>query len=418
MSVVKSFSFALAAKAWGAFYVPLQLLLIPLFFSPLQQGYYYTFSSLLALQAFAELGFTNVILYFTAHEWQEGGPSLRFIQFGRATFFWYLLASLFFFLLLLGSGLWLFREGELPFNQWFYPYLALASMAGINLLTLPALAMLEGINRVKQVYFVRLGQSLIVGSITLIGIYAKCGLWVPSLALFGLNLWTLLYLRIRQWEFFKLFLEKTPKCFHWRKELLPLQYKSALIALSVYFSYCLINPLVFHFFGPIPAGQLGMTLALASALTQVATLLLNIYKPRFAPLILHQQKEKLCYLFKKIVGITTLVILGLTLLSLVLVKYPLFEGRFLPTPLLEIFLLANILFTLSLPWATFMRSYREEPLVKLSLIIALLTTLGNLYLSFHSTLFFIGLNLVFMNFCNLILTYKIWNSFTIVKKLL
>src|SRR5437899_447444 len=48
---------------------PLVALLITLHFSPVVQGFYYTFSSVLALQVMAEIGLSVVLLQFASHEW-------------------------------------------------------------------------------------------------------------------------------------------------------------------------------------------------------------------------------------------------------------------------------------------------------------------------------------------------------------
>jgi hypothetical protein len=47
---------------------PLMLLFIPLYLTQIEQGYWYTFTSVAALAVFADLGFSNIILQFAAHE--------------------------------------------------------------------------------------------------------------------------------------------------------------------------------------------------------------------------------------------------------------------------------------------------------------------------------------------------------------
>ena len=50
------------------FFWPLILLSIPFFLTPEVQGFWYTFISLAALSVLADLGFSNIILQFSAHE--------------------------------------------------------------------------------------------------------------------------------------------------------------------------------------------------------------------------------------------------------------------------------------------------------------------------------------------------------------
>ena len=47
---------------------PLMLLFIPLYLTQEEQGYWYTFSSVAALAVFADLGFSHIILQFSAYE--------------------------------------------------------------------------------------------------------------------------------------------------------------------------------------------------------------------------------------------------------------------------------------------------------------------------------------------------------------
>jgi hypothetical protein len=64
----KDLASTLVNQLWRLVSGPVTLLLIPLFLSPEQQGYWYLFGSLSALSIFADLGFSNIILQFSAHE--------------------------------------------------------------------------------------------------------------------------------------------------------------------------------------------------------------------------------------------------------------------------------------------------------------------------------------------------------------
>ncbi|ULQ59877.1 hypothetical protein K7I13_00540 [Brucepastera parasyntrophica] len=60
--------FTLFNYLWRLLSGPLTILFIPLFLSAEQQGYWYLFGSISALSTFADLGFSNIILQFSAHE--------------------------------------------------------------------------------------------------------------------------------------------------------------------------------------------------------------------------------------------------------------------------------------------------------------------------------------------------------------
>src|ERR1700760_3332393 len=60
--------FTTMARGWSSFAGLITVLLIARFLSPPEQGYYYTFGSLVALQIVFELGFSFVILQLASHE--------------------------------------------------------------------------------------------------------------------------------------------------------------------------------------------------------------------------------------------------------------------------------------------------------------------------------------------------------------
>ena len=63
--------YALLARGWRAIGGLISILLITKFLTPETQGYYYTFQSLIALQAFIELGLVVVVVNVTSHEMGE-----------------------------------------------------------------------------------------------------------------------------------------------------------------------------------------------------------------------------------------------------------------------------------------------------------------------------------------------------------
>src|SRR2546429_8571058 len=63
--------YAALSKAWEMLAGVGTILMVGHFFSPEIQGYYYTFSSILALQVMVEMGLGTVIVQFASHEWSR-----------------------------------------------------------------------------------------------------------------------------------------------------------------------------------------------------------------------------------------------------------------------------------------------------------------------------------------------------------
>src|ERR1700721_120552 len=64
----RAVGFTVLARFWSSAAGVVTVALIARFLSPAQQGYYYTFGSLVALQIVFELGFSVVILQTASHE--------------------------------------------------------------------------------------------------------------------------------------------------------------------------------------------------------------------------------------------------------------------------------------------------------------------------------------------------------------
>src|ERR1700712_3247917 len=58
----------LAFRLWSVAAGIINLMMIPLRLSPIEQGYYYTYGGIIALQVFFELGLNQVLTQFTSHE--------------------------------------------------------------------------------------------------------------------------------------------------------------------------------------------------------------------------------------------------------------------------------------------------------------------------------------------------------------
>lgn len=68
LGVDRAVGFTVLARVWASAAGLVTVILIARFLSPAEQGYYYTFGSLVALQIVFELGFSFVVLQLASHE--------------------------------------------------------------------------------------------------------------------------------------------------------------------------------------------------------------------------------------------------------------------------------------------------------------------------------------------------------------
>src|SRR5262249_18032205 len=141
----------------------LTALLIAFYFTPIIQGYFYTFANLLALQVLVELGISQVIIQFSSHEWAhlrltatghiagDADAFSRLVSLGRIAGAWYAVLAIIVALGLsvAGSCFFLKSPGSV---HWAGPWLLLSALTGASLVLVPLWAILEGCNFVAEVY--------------------------------------------------------------------------------------------------------------------------------------------------------------------------------------------------------------------------------------------------------------------------
>src|ERR1700693_1347299 len=85
LGIDRAIGFTVLARFWSSAAGLVTVALIARFLSPAEQGYYYTFGSLVALQIVFELGFSYVILQLASHERAELSISIDYEISGAPT---------------------------------------------------------------------------------------------------------------------------------------------------------------------------------------------------------------------------------------------------------------------------------------------------------------------------------------------
>jgi O-antigen/teichoic acid export membrane protein len=174
------------------------MLLISLFFTTEEQGFYFTFSSVLAIQIFFELGLGGIVTQFVAHEvaflkWTDDGKLIgeskylsRLGSIVRFCLRWYVTFGFLLSIALIGGGYWFFNSysGEAKSVEWQLPWVLVSFSAGLNLIISPVLAILQGLGKVKEMARVSFVQQLVVTLSTWVLLYTGGGLFVLSFNFF------------------------------------------------------------------------------------------------------------------------------------------------------------------------------------------------------------------------------------------
>ena len=383
-------------RGWGILAGGATMLLLPLWLDATQQGYYYTFASVLALQVFFELGLSGVVIQLVSHEVAHleissdhrfEGDSARVDRLASlATLLrrWYRIAAALFALIGGLAGAFFFaRRGQLPLQAWLPVWIALTTFTAVNLSYVPALSLLEGCGRVGQVARLRLTQSVI--GYAALWLVLACGgtLWAAAVVPFTSAICTTWWLHGRG-SLFRWLCRRGYQEVHamsWSADILPLQWRIAVSWASGFFVINLFTPVVFAHHGAAEAGRLGMAMAVFNAVTTVGMSWLNAKVPTLTAQISRGESAALNKLFDSVATrslvVTTalvLVVLGAdaaaTALGLRL------ASRVASLPVIGWLAVTTIINTAIFSAATYMRAHREEPMLAVSVCGGALTALA------------------------------------------
>lgn len=380
IGVDRAVSWGILARLWSIVAGPVSLLLIASRFSSQLQGYYYTFYSIIAFQFLLELGLGNIIIQFASHEWSklslddsgaivgEKAALSRLQSLIRLFFRWFCITSAVLTLALGIGGIFFFSKNRSEDINWVWPWLSLCILNGVIFFLIPAWSLLEGCNQVLKLYAYRFLQGVLSSLALWIALLFGVKLWVAPISSAVILICSAIFLKYKYGNFFKILLVSKiagPRI-KWRQEILPLQWRLTIEVLFGPFAYTMFVPVLFKYYGPVIAGQMGMTLSLTSILFLVASSWLSPKVPRFGMLIAEKKYKKLDELFWHTTKLVIAVAMAEALIAffmvyiLNLIKNPL-AARFLPVLPSGLFLLAQVIQIVSLPFSTYLRAHKKEP---------------------------------------------------------
>jgi len=255
---------------------------------------------------------------------------------------------------------------------------------------IPIWSLLEGCNQVSNVYFYRVFQGLLGSLAAWAAILLGANLWTASIVTLVGLIYAYYFLHRNYWVFIKSLLWikiKGPRL-NWQTDILPFQWRISLSWVSGYFASSLFTPVLFHYHGPIIAGQMGMTWSLATALSAVGAAWLLPRVPQFGMMVAQKRFDEMDQLFWRL----TFVIFGVTISGAAVIWLLVFAlnyynhflaHRLLPPLPTSLLLITTIIYTVTYPMATYLRAHKKEPLLFLSVILGVLIGLSTWLLGKH-----------------------------------
>ena len=324
---------------------------IATFLTGVEQGFYFTFGSIVSLQVFFELGLTGIMTQYVAHEASalkltdndefigDEAHHSRLASLQNFCLKWYSILSIVILIVLLVVGFVFFSkyssDNQASDISWKLPWILICIGTALKVFQAPFTSILNGLGFVKEMSEITFWQQSIIPIFTWIGLIAGLKLYVVGVSyILTVVIW-FLYCRRKSLTKILINLSRHPvtQKVAYLKEIFPYQWRIALSWVSGYFIFQLFNPVLFATEGAVVAGQMGMTLTIITSIQAFSMSWVNTKIPRFSSLIAQENYVELDGLFSKTLKQTTtvcFVLLAMMLLMVFLLDITNLMGRFWP----------------------------------------------------------------------------------------
>lgn len=430
----KAIIFTTSTRIVGGLGGVVSVIFVAHYLTGVEQGFYYTFGSILAIQVFFDLGLNSVITQYVAHEVSHlvkheniyTGEFKHLSRLASLLHFcvkWFAAISGFLFVIISTVGILFFIKYYKSTSNvdWLIPWLLLSLGTALDLLISPILAFMEGLGKVKEIAKLRLIQQSANMIFIWVGLLCGFKLYVGGISALVIFITGVIFVfREFKSELLYVWRIKTVETVNYKREIFPYQWKIALSWISGYFIFQLFNPVLFATSGPIMAGQMGMTLVALNAIISLSISWMTTKTPVFSGLIAQKQFKKLDKLFNKTLWQSSAInIFAIFSMFFVIFMIRYFDvhldnknlgDRFLPYLPMVFMMIPVILNNISGSWALYLRCHKKEPMMILSIVIGILCSLSTVLLGKYFGLMGITLGYMIITIIGFIWTYQIYKT--------
>lgn len=398
LGIDRAIAFTLMARLWASTAGLVSIALIARFLSQAEQGYYYLFGSIVALQIVFELGFSVVILQMASHErahltiTPEGEISGSAISHQRLasvlqrSIKWYFTAAVLMTVSLLAIGIRFFQSNHPDTHiHWMLPWCLVVLASSLTFQLDPIFSFMEGCGYVPQVAQSRLGQSLAGSVLAWTALSLHHGLFAPALIIFGQAMVGAIFVLRRRKLLLHLLQYPAQENRITFGEVWPFQWRIAVSWISGYFLFQLFNPILFKYWGPVAAGQMGMTLTISGSLQALSIAWVSTKAAPFGQMVARKEYADLDRVFFRTLPQSTgLCVLGsltvwLTIFFLHLHHSP-YANRVVPLLPLALILVVTVLGQISVAQSIYLRAHKQEKFLTASVLGAICMGLSTFFL--------------------------------------
>lgn len=433
----KSIAYSAGARIVSGFTGVASVFFISTFLTGIEQGFYYTFGSILALQVFFELGLTGIMTQYVAHEashlhlsdnMKYKGDSRYLSRLSSLVHFctkWYSVLAIIVFIFLFTAGFVYFSKyGDTQASdvEWKMPWLLICIGTALKLFTSPFSSILNGLGFVKQIAKITFWQQIIIPFFSWLGLACGLKLYVTGVGyVLSIVVWIVVIYKEQFLDLIRnLWCTNLNEKVSYMEEIFPYQWRIALSWMSGYFIFQFFNPVLFATEGAVVAGQMGMTMTVLSAIQSLSFSWLNTKIPLYSKLIALGDYVNLDKIFNKTLAQMVTIATGLLCIFLIIVcllkfthlefRGNIFGDRFLDLIPMIIMMVPVLTQQFVNSWATYLRCHKKEPFLLLSIITGIACMLSTLLLGRKFGLYGITIGYCFIQFIAVPWAYIIYRN--------
>ena len=369
-----------------------------------EQGLFFILWNIQALTQLMELGIQTLIVQFASHEshsltWNarggldgDAGAKARVHQAIREGRRWYGRVAIALGILAASGGIWIIavRANEVG-RAALVPWLVTVAFTAAYLPIVPVLCAIEGCGGLLRVQRMRLVQ-------TVLSIFA---LWTMLLwlgALWGVAAFAVTWFLTAWGWLLRSHSQLLSDALEARltdlagadasASLAAVQWRTGATWLAWWIAPQCVTPIVLTTHGALPGGQVGMSFAIATAPLTLGIVWLQARYPRYAALLAKGEGEQLRRLARRATiqaaAVCTSGVLAVALAVWVIGRLsPSLASRALPARWIVVLGLTNLAWLLVQSLSSYLRAWRQEPLMETAIVGAIVVMAGTSAVALH-----------------------------------
>jgi len=366
-------------------------ILVTIFLSPEEQGYFFTMGSLLSSYTLLDLGLSSLLIqvsarYFSGLEWGKNGEvspaniqKSNFLALVHWTVRWYTFAG-FATLILAPIGYAYFYFAKTTDHvAWQLPWAAIVLSIAISMPGIGFLAILEGTGRIKATYALRIAHYILGALMAWTLLLSGKGLFAQAMAPVAIAVVVFYWVKTQYGLLIKACLHEESS-FSWKRDLWPQHKRVAITWFSNYLFLHIPTPVVFYFVGAKAAGQMGLSMTVANVLGAISMSWVTAITPRLTTLVAQGKLVEGRALFRRglLIALLLLLLGSIFFVGLaMLVQGNNFAVRILSPSHLALLFLVFIGFHTLNALSIYFRAFKQEPFAVPNLLTTVTIFIGS-----------------------------------------